>query len=131
MTFAHQGDVIAQNAGGSRYRRWLAFDFQTIVQQTGTDVQSAFDDADILVAGPEEGLNATTDLYAGLHSRLGLGSKTTFRERGGRNHICLHASRKSRALPWERGSGTVVVELLRRCGILESACSSRGRSSVG
>ena len=42
----------------------VAFDFERIVQQAGADLESGFNQTDIFVAGPEQGLNATADLYA-------------------------------------------------------------------
>ncbi len=94
VALAHQGDVVVQDLRGPGYAGLLAFDFQGVIQQPRADVQAFFDQADILVSGPEQGLNAAADLDDGLHSRrdvLGpnfVGSRRAdIRGRGGRNNI--------------------------------------------
>src|SRR5207253_2217107 len=67
LAFFHQGDVVLQNARGADDVGLIAFDFERIVQQTGGDLQSIFEDAYVFIAGPKKGLNAACDLNAYFH----------------------------------------------------------------
>ena len=69
VAFAHQRAVVGKDVGSARDARVFAFNFETIIEQARADIQPAFDQPNILVASPEQGLNAAADLYAGFHSR--------------------------------------------------------------
>jgi hypothetical protein len=78
------------------------------VQQAGGDIEPVFENANIFVASAEKGLDATRDLNAYFHSRIGpirkhegtagkpevpgspqpAGPKIFIRERGGKANIC-------------------------------------------
>jgi len=82
----------------TRDRCVVAFDLQGVVEQPRADLKTGFDQADIFIAGPKQGFNATADLYAGFHSEemRECNSKPDIRGRGGRINIYLHHSRKKR-----------------------------------
>ena len=93
----HQRYIIVQDTGGAGDSRVVAFNLQRVIEQPRADLKAGFDQADIFVAGPEQGLNATADLYAGFHSRevQERNTKPDIRGRGGRVNICLQHSRKT------------------------------------
>ena len=84
-------DLTQLTLGVDRDSEIVAFDFERIVEQARTNMQSVLDQTDVLVARSEQRFDTTADLYAGLHSRgvRGCCAKPDIRGRGGRDNICL------------------------------------------
>jgi hypothetical protein len=67
VPFAHQRHVVFKNAFGAGHGFSFPFDFQQAVDELRVHFEARFDQADVLIAGAEQALNASADLHAGFH----------------------------------------------------------------
>ncbi len=65
--FAHEREIILENAFRAGDGVGLAFDFERVRAQPGADVQTGFEQADIFVARAEKAFDTAADLDCGFH----------------------------------------------------------------
>ena len=61
LAFLNQREVLGEDLAGALHAHLLTFHFDTVLKQTRPDTQAGLEKPDILIACPEEGLDAAAD----------------------------------------------------------------------